>query len=256
MKYYEKMIALGSFCLADVVEMTESVNAAKFILESYVNRGLIERVRRNYYVAISLETHQPVFNRYQIASNIYPDAYLTHHSAFEAYGYANQIFYNVYFTSKKKVSDFFYDGISYEQTLNKQNAFIVKNGNIKMTSIEQTVIDSIKDYEKIAGLEETLRCIELIPALDQEIMLRCLENYNNGFLYQKCGYLFENLGKIEGITDTFAKTCLAHISRSKRYLVRDRNDLIYNSKWMLYTPVRLRSLIEKGDFGYDAKDKN
>ncbi len=252
MKYYEKMVELGSFCCSDVIKMTGSVNAAKFILASYTEKGLIERVRRDYYVAISLEAHQPVFNRYQIASNIYPDACLTHHSAFEAYGYANQIFYNVYFTCQKRVTDFFYNGVNYKQTRNHQNICTAKKGNIKMTNIEQTVVDSIKDYEKIAGLEEVLRCIELIPVLDEKILLQCLENYNNGFLYQKCGYIFENLIGIDGLTDIFIKTCLKHASKSKKYLLRDRNDLIFDKKWMLYVPVKLRSLIEKGDFGYDT----
>lgn len=252
MKHYEKMVELGSFCCSDVIKMTGSVNAAKFILASYIEKGLIERVRRDYYVAISLETHQPVFNRYQIASNIYEDAFLTHHSAFEAFGYANQIFYSVYFTCQKRVTDFFYDGVSYEQTRNHQNVCTVKKGNIRMTSIEQTVVDSIKDYEKIAGLEEVLRCIELIPSLNEKELLRCLANYDNGFLYQKCGYIFENLRGTDGLTETFTKTCLEHASKSKKYLLRDRNDLVFDKKWMLYVPEKLRSIIEKGDFGYDT----
>lgn len=251
MKYYEQLIDLGSFSYMDAVKLTGSKESAKKILNNYAKKGYIEKIRRDYYVAISMETHQPVFNRYQIASNLYSGAYLTHHSAFEAYGYANQTFYNIYFACEKKVRYFSYDGVNYLQTQRNPKADVVNEGNIKLTSIEQTVVDSIKDFDKVAGLEEVLRCIELIPTLDENKLLNCLQNYNNGSLYQKCGYILENIGKSMGITVSFLKECQRHIGESKHYLLKDRNDLIFNEKWKLYTPSKLQTLIEKGTYGYD-----
>ena len=34
---------------------------------------------------------------------------------------------------------------------------------MRVTSVEQTVVDSIRDFEKIAGLEEVIRCMMLVP---------------------------------------------------------------------------------------------
>ena len=251
MKYYEELLNLGSFSKENVIKIVGSTDIAKNTLLAYSKKGYIEKIRRNYYVAISIETHQPVFNRYQIASNIYNDAYLTHHSAFEAYGYANQIFYDVYFSCKKRVKTFEYDGVHYLQTAKNPMSDIINENNIKLTSIEQTVIDSIKDYEKIAGLEEVLRCIELVPALNEEKLLNCLKVYNNCFLYQKCGYILENISGLQGITNLFINECQKHIGKKKNYLLKNRNDLILNKKWMLYVPIRFTSLIEKGAFNYD-----
>ena len=251
MKYYEKLLDLGSFNKADVAKVVGSADIARNILLAYSKKGYIEKIRRDYYVAISLETHQPVANRYQLASNVYEGAYLTHHSAFEAYGYANQTFYSVYFACEKRVKDFDYDGVCYIQTTRNPKADVAHEGNIRLTGIEQTVVDSIKDCEKIAGLEEVLRCIELIPGLDEERLLKCLEGYDNSYLYQKCGYIFENLGVSLGITDMFLNECQKHIGKRKNYLLRNRRDLVIDKKWMLYVPPRLKSLVEKGAFGYD-----
>jgi predicted transcriptional regulator of viral defense system len=250
-KYYEQLISLGSFNYRNVVEITGSEESTNKILRDYIRKGYIEKIRRDYYVAISMETHQPVVNRYQIASNLYDDAYITHHSAFEAYGYANQIFYNVYFTCKKRVTDFSYDGVNYLQTPLNRKSNVVQEGSIWLTSIEQTVVDSIKDYEKIAGLEEVLRCIELIPSLNEDKLLECLLNYNNVYLYQKCGYILENIGKPLGITDSFLKECQQHIGNSKHYLFKNDKSLILDKRWLLYVPPRLRTLVEKGAIGYD-----
>lgn len=251
MKYYNQLLDMKNFNHKDVVMMTGSEESAKKILVNYNKRGYIEKIRRDYYVAISLETHQPVANRYQIASNIYDEAYLTHHSAFEAYGYANQTFYNVYFSCEKRVRFFSYDGVNYIQTHRNSKADIVVEGNVKLTSTEQTVVDSIKDYEKVAGLEEVLRCIELIPVLDEQKLLKCLADYGNGNLYQKCGYILENIGKSIGITDYFLSECQKHVGKSRYYLLDDKNNLVFDERWMLYVPRRLQALLEKGSFGYD-----
>lgn len=64
MKYYNQLLDMGNFNHKDVVMMTGSEESAKKILVNYTKRGYIEKIRRDYYVAISLETHQPVTNRY------------------------------------------------------------------------------------------------------------------------------------------------------------------------------------------------
>lgn len=70
--------------------------------------------------------------------------------------------------------------------------------------MEQAVIDSIRDFEKIAGLEETLRCIRLIPSLDPERLLSALVMNGNGFLYQKTGYILEALNDGLHLPDSFS----------------------------------------------------
>ena len=74
-----------------LVEITGSVkidrseeieNAFKRAVGRLLKNGYIERVRRDLYAAISVETKQPVLSRYQIGSRLAADAYLSHHSAF------------------------------------------------------------------------------------------------------------------------------------------------------------------------------
>jgi len=54
------------------------------------------------------------------------------------------------------------------------------------------VLDSINDFEKIAGLEELLHCLELIPYINEEKLLEYLERYDKQFLYQKAGYVLNH----------------------------------------------------------------
>lgn len=253
MKNYEKVVELGCFSLGELAEKFNCCipTAASFI-QKYLKNGYVERVRRNLYVAISVETKQPVLSRYQIASRLTEDAYLSHHSAFEIYGYANQVFYEVYVATETRFMDFVYNGILYHRTAPKMNADINNINGVQASSVEQTIVDSICDLEKIGGLEETIRSILLIPSLNADKLLKALKNTNNGFGYQKCGYILEGLNDSLNLPDSFFAECQKHISNAKRYLTKDHTGYVRNEKWRLFAPENIKSIVDKGVGEYDT----
>ena len=194
MELYKELAALRCFTHDDMVQLAGSESSAVWQIKSYLQKGYIERVRRNLYAVISMETGQAIPNRYQIASRVTDDACVSHHSAFEYYGYANQVFYDVYFTTEKRVRPFSYDGVNYCPMACRGNADIIKiDTGIRVTSLERTVIDSIADFEKIGGLEELLRCLLLIPSLDCNKLTRW--NCMAGRSYIKRPDIFLKYGK-------------------------------------------------------------
>lgn len=253
MKKYEKIVELGCFSLKDIMDkLNLSKPCATYMLQKYLSMGYIERVRRDLYVAISVETKQPVLSRYQIGSRLFEDAYLSHHSAFEVYGYANQVFYEVYVSTNTRFVDFVYNGVLYHRIDAKYKTETQSVGGVNVSSIEQTVIESICDMEKISGLEEVLRCILLIPSLNYEKLLSVLGKYNNGYLYQKCGYIFESLNYSLNLPDSFFEECKKHIPNAKRYLTKGHTGYIWHEKWRLYAPKSIDNIINKGVSENDA----
>ncbi|MDD3921533.1 MAG: transcriptional regulator, partial [Eubacteriales bacterium] len=166
MKHYEKLVELGCFSRQTMVEMLGSDATAASMIRAYLEKGYIERVRHDLYAVISIETKQPIFSRYQIGASLFPDACITHHSAFEVFGYANQVFYETYVSTNSRFVDFEYHGVAYHRLAPKENAAVIRQGNVAVTDLEQTVVDGICDFEKVGGLEETMRCILLIPSLN------------------------------------------------------------------------------------------
>ena len=120
------------------------------------------------------------------------------------------------------------------------------NNGVKVTSLERTVIDSIFDMDKIAGLEEILRCLELIPSLNEEKLLDVLEGYSKKQLYQKVGYILEFYKKDLSLSKDFFLKCISCSSSSKTYLSQEIRDNIFHPKWLLYAPKDLKQLINKG----------
>jgi len=247
MDLYKELTRLQCFSYADMVQLCKSEKAADWQIKTYLKKGYIERVRRNLYVVISMETEQPIANRFQIASQATQDACISHHSAFEYYGYANQVFYEVYFSTCKNVRPFTYDGLQYTPLSNPSTIEILDmNNGVKVTSLERTVIDSIFDMDKIAGLEEILRCLELIPSLNEEKLLDVLEGYSKKQLYQKVGYILEFYKKDLSLSKDFFLKCISCSSSSKTYLTQEIRDNIFHPKWLLYAPKDLKQLINKG----------
>ncbi len=251
MKYLNQLLDLGCFSRHDVVGLTGGEAAAHSLLHDYAKKGYIERIKRDLYTAISLETKQPVASRFAIASHLADDACVSHHSAFEYYGYANQVFYEVTVTTKSRFTNFVFDGVTYCHITSPINVGVEKfAAGINVTSLERTVIDSIKDFTKIGGLEELLRCIALIPALHADKLAACLDAYGQGYLYQKAGYLLAHYAEQLGLAASFFDHCRSKISKSKKYLYTDQDawfdSFIWHEQWRLYAPAALNKIINKG----------
>ena len=127
-----------------------------------------------------------------------------------------------------------------------------KMNGATVTAIEQTVVDSIYALEKIGGLEELLRCLILIPSLDESALCSALTTYANGFLYQKTGFLLEQLNESFRLPSSFFAFCKEHIPRADRYLTKEHSDYIYYPAWRLIGPRDITKLINKGVTDYDA----
>lgn len=252
MKHYENLLAKGCFSREQLTEIVGTSSAANQLIYDYQKKGLIEKVKRNFYVVISMETKQPVLSRYQIGSRLYPDACISHHSAFEVYGYGSQVFYECFIATDSRFVDFEYDGVLYHRVERKPDTEVILQGSIRVTSPEQTVVDSIRDFEKIAGLEEVIRCMMLMPGLNEQKVLECLARNENGFLYQKCGYLFEQMKEEFHFSEYFFEECEKYSSEAKRYLMKELQENVFHRRWKLYAPSSLHNIIDKGVGDYDA----
>jgi len=253
-KYYENLVDLGCFTVDDVEALSGNRKTALSVIEAYKKKGLIDCVRRNLYVTISLETKQPVPSRYAIASRAAADAYVAYHSAFEFHGLANQVYYEVYVASAARFREFEYDGVVYRYVSSPfNNGIEVKSDGTRVTDLERTVIDGISNFDRVGGLEELLRCIELIPLLDHNKLMEYLHCYNKAGLYQRAGYILEHFKEALKLPDEFFATCRSKATKSKQYLERAVQDnQVFNKDWGLYVPEDLLAITRKGA-SYDER---
>ncbi len=252
MKYLDKLIELGCFTREDVVALTGNEQAAHSLLYDYVNKGYIERIRRDLYSAISLETKQAIASRFLIATKLADDACVSFHNAFEYYGYANQVYYEMYVTTNSRFSPFTYEGVSYTRVSPRiESGVSTTNTGIRITDLERTVIDSIYAFDKISGLEELFRCLMLVPSLRTDHLITYLDDYGLANLYQKSGFILKQFSEQMGLPESFFDYCQSKVPKAKKYLYSEKDPLsdhfVLHEDWMLYAPDNIKSITSKGD---------
>jgi predicted transcriptional regulator of viral defense system len=249
LKHYKELAGMQCFTRADVERVTGNPDAANSLIYNYQKKGFIESVRRNLFVAISLEAGLAVPNRYRIASSISDNSYITHHSAFEYYGCANQVFYEVCISTDKRFATFEYDDITYRYVAPRASFGVdEKADGVRVTDMERTVLDAINDFDKIAGFEELLNCLSLIPYLDEDKLLSYLKQYDKQFLYQKTGYILNHFKDELRLSDKFFSNCEHGFSKSVRYIWRgiQYQPNIFDNRWQMVVPKQPLGLLSQG----------
>jgi len=255
MKHYEQLLKMGCFTWDELCAAVGNQDAADTLARNYLKKGYIHRVKRGLYVAVDLATNDSIVSKYQIAGKITPTSYVSHHGAFEYYGCANQVSYQVDVSSDTVFATFRYAGIIYAYINSRIGSGVVtRHSSTRVTDYERTVLDGINDFEKVMGLEELLRCIELIPTLREEKLLAYLEEYGKRVLYQKAGYVLGHFRDMFNLSDSFFSACESKIGKSKRYFYKPSKyeKMEYDRRWRLIVPYDLMKITRKG-VDYDAE---
>lgn len=243
MNVFTELAKYPVFTIDDVKKLTGNEKTAYSQMNRLIKKNLVKKIRKNIYSAVNPATDQLVATRYQIACAITDTAYISHHSALEYYGLANQVFYEVYVSSETRFNHFEYDHVIYKYVASRMQEGVVEAKNttgVRITDIERTVIDSIRDFNKIGGFEELLNCLEGIHYLDEKKLGRYLDIYDTQGLYQRVGYLLDHYRKEIQLTKEFIEYCKDKIGKSRRYLVSAaKEDSSYNSEWKLMVPEGL-----------------
>lgn len=249
MKYFKELSNFNTFSLSDASKIIGNLPATKKYLSEMVKSGYVNKIRKDLYTCYDVALNQDCANRFQIASSINQNSYISYHSAFEFYGFYNQMYYEIQVSSNKRFSHFEHDGYSYECYLNDINIQIDTIQEAKVTSIERTIVDSINKLGKVMDIEELLKCLDLVHLVSENKLLEILNAYNKEVLYRKAGYILSFYKDEFKLSDSFFNTCLSKgISSNRGYLVNnDKVNLIYDSKWGLYVYPNLKSINSKGE---------
>ena len=249
MNLYYELLQYPVFTMKEVNALYSSERTARVAFGKLLKGNMALKIRNGLYTCVSGENGGPVANRFQVASAITPSSYVSHHTAFEYYGTVDQVFYEVYVGSETRFHDFEFDGYTYHYVKEQMRDGIVSpefSGGIKVTDKERTIVDSIKDLNRIAGLEEVLSCVVSVNSIDETKMLKYLAEYDSAFLYQKTGFIFSEYQAELGISDNFIKICKDRSGNSKRYLTNGISEPGYSGEWKLVYPKNIKRMKNGG----------
>ena len=245
MKYLRELTKLKVFDYSDVCGILGNSSSAESVIQEYLKKGYIRRIRHNLYTAISLETNECVADKYTIASNITKASFVSHHSALEFYNYYNQVYNRVDVSSLTKFNDFEFDGNEYSLIKVSSDSFVENVRGVKVTSIERTIVDSIKDSGKHSDLEETLNCINMIPYISIEDVLKYLEQVDSKMLYKKVGIILAIFKDKFNVPESFFDKCHQVSDSVKGHFDGNKKAHVYDAKWKIYIYKDIEGYIKR-----------
>ena len=183
-------------------------------LKGLVSDGLVHKLNDNLYCV-------KMAMRYLIASKLAPDSYLCYHSALEYHNMYTQVYYWIYVASNYPLKDFDLDSIHYAVVSSPfQEGVITTDKGYRVTTVERTIVDCLKDIGKAGGVEELVEAFDTLPQykVDFELLTRFLDLYHIRSLYSRAGYFFENYRDSLNVPDKFLEYLEWNKSKSLCYM--------------------------------------
>lgn len=249
MDVYNKLTQYPVFAIDEVAQLTGNLKTAYYQVERLMQKGLVQKIRKNIYSAVNPISDHIIATRYQIACAITKTAYISHYSAFEYHGITKRIQDEVYVSSETKFNSFEHERAIYKYVASKMKAGVVEpqtKTDVRVTNIERTVIDSINDYNKTGGFIQLINCLSRIHRLDESRLLEYLAGYNTQALYQRVGFLLKHYQENMELSNAFIRYCKGKIGKSRQYLLKGSVRNRYNSEWELMVPENLLAVIQRG----------
>lgn len=156
-----------------------------------------------------------------------------------------QVYNTINVSSLTKFNTFEFEGNIFSLIKTSSSNFVLDIRGIKVTSIERTIVDSIKDSSKYSDLEETINCINMVTYISIKDILTYLEQINSKMLYKKVGLILSLFKEKFNIPSSFFEKCHEISDNIKGHFDKNKSAHIYNSEWKIFVYKDLENYLKK-----------
>lgn len=200
--------------------------------------------RRGLYYIVPLEENYKTYScdPVLIATHLGPKAIICYSSALVYYGKAHSVLNIMYVSTEKRFRNLVYEGVRYKYVcLPYTDASIKKahySGNlVRVTSIERTLVDCLRETRYSGGLEELYQSYSGVRYINWMKIKKCLVLFKSSLLYVRLGFFLELFKKEWRIPEQFLNFLAKHKPSNPVYLMgrnQPGNRLV--KKWNIFVP--------------------
>lgn len=225
-------------------------------LQYHLSKKHLIRIRRGYYVVAS--DYMPGVNvesdQLLIAGCMTPDAIINYHTAMEFHALAYSVGSVVYFNSNETIGRLVQSGGEYQQVAHpgalKPNDIYLETKlhdrvgmNIRVATIERTLVDCLQRPTLAGGWEEIWRSFESINFLDVERVIRYALRLSNATTIAKLGFFLEQHQAQFSVKKEELEQLARRKPQSRHYMDKHHQGPVKNvPQWNLIVPL---TIIEK-----------
>ena len=226
-------------------------NTLKAALQYHLAKKHLARIRRGYYLVTNdylAGTH--IESDYLlIAGRMTEDAVISYHAAMEFHALAYSVGSIIYFNSNERIGQVVceygqYQQIAHPTALRPDHVFLETKSHDRMgmdmrvTTIERTLVDSLHRPELSGGWEEIWRSFESINFLDIERMINYAVQFGNATTIVKLGFFLEQHQEQFAIKEEYLNQLAHHKPKSRHYMEKSYKGPVKNlQRWNLIVPL-------------------
>lgn len=229
-------------------------NTIKALLAHHIQQGHIVRVRRRLFAAIPVGADSGAYpiNPYLIAGYATPDAVVAYHSALSFYQMTYSVSYRFTYLTQYQSSPFDFRSESYEGVrfpaslvqLHQENIFVrtedVQGLNVRVTSLERTLVDVLDKPKLGGGWEEIWRSLEMMDRIKINQVAEYALLLNNATTVAKVGFYLSQRQKELNVSSDVLLELRKHCPRSPHYIdPAARKDGKLLDDWNIIVPKSL-----------------
>ncbi len=242
----------GDFVHAHTGQGRSEHTSNAVLAQGVASRRLL-RVRRGVYASVppgvSAETFDP--DPYLVATKLRDDAVVGYHSALEFHGKAYSSWSRVQYVTASRVGPFLFRGTEFD---GEQAPAAVRGlpdfgggvlvrphagGEVRVTSLERTLVDVLNAPSRGGGWEEVWRSLELIEFVDLDQTLEFTLLQKSALTAARVGFFLEQHAKEWMVEEAYLSKLEKKAPRQPRYLDGRRTSGRLLSRWNLVVPESL-----------------
>jgi predicted transcriptional regulator of viral defense system len=228
-----------------------NVNTLTAVMRRYTRAGQITRIRRGLYVTVppgqTPETTEP--DPYLVASRLAPDAVLAYHTALQFRGRAYSAFNTFTYLTAEKTRPLSFKGSLYKATPHpRQLVAKAQEGSgvekaevagleLRVTSLERTLVDVLDRPDLSGGWEEVWRSLESVEYFHLDRVMDYALLLGNATTVAKVGFFLEQHADTLMVGSEHLERLKAAIPRQRRYVGRSRGQGRLVDSWNLIVPL-------------------
>lgn len=219
-------------------------------LAYYLGAGRLARVRRGLYAVVppGADPHSEPVNPYLIAARLTEDAVLSHHTALEYHGRAHSVWQHFVYSASRPVRPVTFRAHRFCGA--RFPSAILRCGNqlfaalqseeegleLRVTSLERTLVDVLHRPDLAGGWEEAWRSLESIEFFDLDVVMEYALMLANATTAAKVGFFLEQHRAELMVDDCHLDRLRRRRPRQPHYMDRARRPARLVPEWNLMVP--------------------
>jgi len=222
------------------------------------------RVRNELYASVppASGAYQFTPDRFHIMAALMPDAVFCGHSALEQLGVAYSMWNECWAYTSGRREVFTFQRMRYrpaapppilvKQGLHSLGLIRQYRANVIITSLrpERVLVEGFRNLNQYGGLGELLESVDALRRINEKLLLRLLEAYDEGRLYSAVGWFLESSWTILDPSEELISSLFEKRSKGPVYLDRSMGEVKKNRRWNLLIPERLLHWRDGSDCEY------